>query len=65
MRLVAHVLQDRRSFDELFKTIVAPHLQIIEFEAVEKIPTDDFFYIVDTGRVNLKCTKRAKSRSNA
>jgi hypothetical protein len=39
---------------KLFKTIVAPHLEIVEFEAGEKIPTDDFFYIVYTGRVNLQ-----------
>jgi hypothetical protein len=39
---------------KLFKTIVAPHLQIVEFEEGEKIPTDDFFYIVYTGQVTLR-----------
>jgi hypothetical protein len=39
---------------KLFKTIVAPHLEIVEFEAGEYIPTEDFFYIVYTGRVTLQ-----------
>jgi hypothetical protein len=45
---------------KLFKVIVAPHLQIVEFEEGEKIPTDDFFYIVYTGRVNLKVYEKGQ-----
>jgi hypothetical protein len=39
---------------KLFKIIVAPHLQIVEFEVGQEIPTDDFFYIVYQGRINLQ-----------
>jgi hypothetical protein len=39
---------------KLFKMIIAPHLEIVEFEAGENIPTEDFFYIVYTGLVNLQ-----------
>jgi hypothetical protein len=38
----------------LFKMIIAPHLEIVEFEAGENIPTENYFYIVYTGRVNLQ-----------
>jgi hypothetical protein len=40
--------------EKLFKMIIAPHLEIVEFEVGENIPTEDFFYIVYTGRVNLQ-----------
>jgi hypothetical protein len=39
---------------KIFNTIVAPYLRVIEFEAGQEIPTEDYFYIVYTGRINLK-----------
>jgi hypothetical protein len=39
---------------KLFKTIIAPHLEVVEFEAGENIPTEDYFYIVYTGRITLQ-----------
>lgn len=38
----------------LFKTIICPHLEVVEFEKGEKIPTDKYFYILYTGHVKLE-----------
>jgi len=45
---------------KLFKTIVAPYLRVIEFEAGEEIPTEDYFYIVYTGRIDFKVYEHEK-----
>lgn len=39
---------------KLFQTLLVPHVQVIKLVQGEIIPTDDFFYIIYTGRVHLK-----------
>lgn len=39
---------------KLFQTLLEPHVQVIKLIQGEIIPTEDFFYIIYTGRVHLK-----------
>lgn len=38
----------------LFKTIVAPYMEVVELAAGDEIPTKDFFYVIYTGCVELE-----------
>jgi hypothetical protein len=38
----------------LFQTIVARHLQIVEFSPGQDIPTDEYFYVIYHGQVDLQ-----------
>jgi hypothetical protein len=42
----------------LFKTILCPHLEVVEFKDGEDIPTDDYFYVLYTGYVKLECMSK-------
>jgi hypothetical protein len=44
----------------LFKKIVAPHLEVVEFEAGVDIPVDNYFYVLYKGRVTLEILEDGK-----
>ncbi|KAL7550856.1 hypothetical protein ACHAWF_014056, partial [Thalassiosira exigua] len=42
----------------LFKSMLADHMKLVEFEAGQKVPQDEYFYIIYTGEVRLKVTEK-------
>ena len=39
----------------LFKTILSPYLEVVEFSEGDNIPTEHHFYVLYTGHVKLEC----------